>query len=61
MVWIKIVLIVGGAILALGGHMWEETAELLHFFGKDVDENRGFKVMIAGLVLLLAGLVSLIS
>jgi hypothetical protein len=51
-----VALIVGGGILALGGHMWQETAELLHFFGKEVNENRGFKVMIVGIVLLLAGI-----
>jgi hypothetical protein len=45
----------GGAIAGLGGHLWEETAKLLRFFGKEINENLGFKVMMAGLAAVLAG------
>ena len=49
LVWMAVILILGGAIEGIGGHPWEETAKLLHFFGKEINENLGFKVMIAGL------------
>jgi hypothetical protein len=55
LVWIALILIVGGVIAALGGHMWEETATLPRFFGKEVNENVGFKVMMAALTAVLAG------
>ncbi len=55
LVWMAVILILGGAIAGLGGHLWEETAKLLHFFGKEANENLGFKVMIAGLAAMLVG------
>jgi hypothetical protein len=55
LVWIALILIIGGVIAALGGHMWEETAKLLRFFGKEVNENLGIKVMMVGLAAMLAG------
>lgn len=54
-VWSAAILIFGGAIACLAGHVWEKTAELLHFFGKEVNEDLGFKVMMAGLAAMFAG------
>jgi hypothetical protein len=55
LIWLAAILILGGAIAGLGGHLWEETAKLLRFFGKEINENLGFKVMMAGLAAVLAG------
>jgi len=55
LIWLAVILILGGAIAGLGGHLWEETAKLLRFFGKEINENLGFKVMMAGLAAVLAG------
>jgi hypothetical protein len=56
-VWLCVVLVFGGAFAVLIGHMWEQTAKFLRFFTeRDFREETGFKVMMAGLVSLLAGL-----
>jgi hypothetical protein len=55
LIWLAAILILGGAIAGPGGHLWEETPKVLHFFGKEINENFGFKVMMAGLAAMLAG------
>jgi hypothetical protein len=36
LIWLAAILILGGAIAGPGGHLWEETAKVLHFFGKEI-------------------------
>lgn len=56
MIWVVVVLIFGGMITGFAGHVWEKTAALLRFFGKDVNEEAGFKVMMGGLAAMAAGI-----
>lgn len=53
--FIVVILVLGGVITSMAGHFWYETAKLLRFFGKDVNEAVGFKVGMAGLAAMLAG------
>lgn len=54
-VWVSLILIVVGTVAALAGHLWEKTAELLHFFGKEMNENTGVRIMLGGIVAVLSG------
>jgi hypothetical protein len=36
--------LIGGVIAALVGQMWDRTAKVLRFFGKDVGQSTGFKI-----------------
>lgn len=54
--WIKIGLVLVGVVVGMAGLMWVETAELARFFGKDLNEDRGFWVMVSGFAMLATGL-----
>lgn len=54
--WIKIGLVFGGILVAMIGLLWAKTANLVRFFGKQLNEDRGFWVMVGGAAMLGTGL-----
>lgn len=57
LIWVWIVLTLCGGVTFFVGHLWEETAHLVHFFfDRDLNEHLGEKVKIAGATSFLAGL-----
>ena len=56
LVWVKLVLLVGGCVVTMVGLLWYKGAWLLRFFEINVDPEKGFKVAMVGFVMLLAGI-----
>ena len=54
--WIKIGLVLGGTLIGMVGLMWVKTADLARFFGKEMNADRGFWVMVGGFAMLATGL-----
>jgi hypothetical protein len=54
--WIKLGLLLGGAVIGLVGMMWVKTAELVRYFGVETRPNRGLWVMMSGAAMLGIGL-----
>jgi hypothetical protein len=56
LVWVVLILLLGGGLLGMGGLFWYRTARLLNFFFEtELDPEKGFKVSMVGVVMFLAG------
>ncbi len=53
--WFKLFLVFGGLILCMIGLLWDKGAELLLALGWNVDPDRGYRIMLTGLLMVLAG------
>lgn len=54
--WFNILLVFGGLILCLTGLLGEKGAELLQALGWNAHPGAGYRVMLTGFIMLLAGL-----
>ena len=54
--WTKIILVLGGVVVAMVGLVWLRTAQLFQTFGKSVNTDRAFWVMIIGFLAMCLGL-----
>jgi hypothetical protein len=54
--WTKIILVLGGIVVTMVGLVWLRTAQLLRSFGKSVNTDRAFWVMIIGFLATCLGL-----
>lgn len=52
---IEVILLFGGTIVCAVGLLWGKGAQFLGLFGVEANPDRGFKVAISGLAMLLAG------
>jgi hypothetical protein len=55
LIFVKLFLVLGGIVLVMVGAMWYRVAHLLHFFEIEIDPDKGFKVMLIGAGMLMAG------
>ncbi len=53
---IEVGLVLVGLLIALAGMLWYRTARLFQVFGKPANADRGFWLVVAGFLMLGAGL-----
>lgn len=56
MIWVILVLILGGGMLGLLGQFWEMTAKLLKFFEVELNAGAGTKAAFIGYGMFFVGL-----